>query len=166
MSVIENLPVAQQGATAEEGFTMEEKKSQMFPKESLDRIMVEMVVDEMKNGLDAEEIAEALSFNPDHVEYIVEFVKSRYMPEAGDYDTRAGRAPMWCARSADGEETPIEYWGDNAAAAEGVYLQQTGQHTLPSGVSIEKKALPNTGPKTNSMLDRMKKLAGLPRNMG
>ena len=39
--------------------------------------MVEMILDEMNKGLKAEEIDETLSFDSDHVAYVVEFVKNK-----------------------------------------------------------------------------------------
>ena len=52
-------------------------ESEYFKKGSLSRYMVEMILDEMNKGLKAEEIDETLSFDSDHVAYVVEFVKNK-----------------------------------------------------------------------------------------
>lgn len=56
------------------------KESEMFPKDSLSRAMIEMIVDEMNKGKEAEEISEELSFDVDHVAKVVEFVKTKQAP--------------------------------------------------------------------------------------
>ncbi len=53
-------------------------ESQMFPEGSLSRHMIEMIVDEMNKGKESEEISEELSFNPDHVSKVVEFVLEKW----------------------------------------------------------------------------------------
>ncbi len=53
------------------------RKTEHFKEGSLSRYMVEMIVDEMNKGLKAEEITETLSFDPEHVIHVVEFVKGK-----------------------------------------------------------------------------------------
>lgn len=52
-------------------------ESTMFEKDSLARIMVEMIIDEMKTGKNAVEISEELCFNIDNVKYVVEHFKKK-----------------------------------------------------------------------------------------
>ena len=52
-------------------------ESTMFAKDSLARLMVEMIIDEMKTGKTAEEISEELCFNIDNVKFVVEHFKKK-----------------------------------------------------------------------------------------
>ncbi len=53
------------------------RETEHFAEGSMNRYMVEMIVDEMNKGHEVEEIAETLSFDFDHVAHIVEFVKGK-----------------------------------------------------------------------------------------
>ena len=59
----------------------EAMKDSEFKEGSLHRLMVEMIVDEMKKGKTPEEISEELSFDPDEVFYVVEFFQDKKVEE-------------------------------------------------------------------------------------
>ena len=72
IEVVENMPVENA-----EDYMFETVESTMFPKDSLARFMVEMIVDEMKNGKTAEEISDELCFNLENVKFVVEHFKKK-----------------------------------------------------------------------------------------
>lgn len=64
-----------------EEFEKKNKKSKMFAEGSYDRMIIELIVEEMKKGKDVDGISETLGFDSDEVFYVVEFFKNKKLKE-------------------------------------------------------------------------------------
>jgi len=58
------------------------KMSNTFTEGSYDRMIIELIVEEMKKGKDVDDISETLGFDSDEVFYVVEFFKNKKLEEA------------------------------------------------------------------------------------
>ena len=67
-----------------EEFEAQHKRSEMFAEGSYDRMIVELIVEEMKKGKDIGDISETLGFDPDEVFYVVEFFKNKKVQEGAE----------------------------------------------------------------------------------